>query len=189
MPLKTVLSVSSCDSCTSKSFVLKDLTLPYNDIANLTGWGGPNQAISAIVTSTLQVTSPSGVVSAFIDVIADLPSVDDNDSYTYVPEDNGQAWEDGIWLFDWVVKGTFGGNPTYNLASKSILSTCVVKCCVQKLSATMSGCGCGNGGSKAVDAFLTYESIHAAYCCGNHERAKYLLGKLQDLCNNNCKGC
>jgi len=189
MSLKTVLSVSSCDSCTSKSFVLKDGTFPYHATSNITGWGSPNAATSDVTTSTLQVTSPSGVVSAFIDVSASLPSVDNNDSYTYVPTANGQAWEDGIWLFDWVVKGTFSGDAFYIGASKKKFSLCIVKCCVDKLAVNMSGCGCGNGGSKSVDAFLTYNAAESAFCCGNDDRAKSLLVKLQDLCANNCKGC
>ena len=188
MALETVLSV--CLDCTNSKFVVKDDTKPYSATANAGGWGAPNPATSDVTSSLLYITSPSGNVVSVIDISADLPSTDVNDSYDYVPSNNSQAFEDGIWQFEWVVKGSSGGDGFYKKATKLILVDCSVKCCAQKLGATLDGgCGCGGDSSKAIEARMTYKSMLDAFDCGNHNRAKYLLGKLQSICGNNCKGC
>jgi hypothetical protein len=52
------------------------------------------------------------------------------------------------------------------------------------------GCACSKGANKkSINAHLTLAAINAAWRCGKVERAKSLLTKLQDLCNNNCKNC
>lgn len=189
MALQTVLSV--CLDCTNSKFTLQDDTKPYSATANAGGWGSPNPATSDVTSSLLYVTSPSGSVVSEIDISADLPSTDVNDSYDYYPSNNSQAFEDGIWQFEWVVKGTSDvGTDFYKKATELILVDCAVKCCVKKLGATIDGgCGCGGNADKATEALLTYKAMHFAFDCGNHNRAKYLLGKLQAICGNNCKGC
>ena len=188
MALETVLSV--CLDCNNKKFEVRDDTKPYSATANTGGWGSPNPATSDVTSSVIYVTSPSGNVSDAVDVSSKLPSIDPNDVFDYVPSDNSQAFEDGIWQFEWVVKGTSGGDDFYKKATALVLVDCSVKCCVKKLGATIDGgCGCSGGADKPIEALLTYESMWMAYKCGNHNRAKYLLGKLKDICGNNCKGC
>jgi hypothetical protein len=75
--------------------------------------------------------------------------------------------------------------------AKQTLALCSVQCCTDKLIADSDvGCACSKGGNKkSINAHLTLAAINAAWSCGKVERAKSLLTKLQDLCNNNCKNC
>jgi hypothetical protein len=103
------------------------------------------------------------------------------------------AYADGVWSFDWVVKGVYGNDdtPFRERCLRKVFVTCSVACCVDKLNAKMDPtCGCSGKGNKSASvANLTLLGANAAFKCGNEERAKFLLEKLQGICNNNCKGC
>tara|TARA_R110000868_G_scaffold261078_4_gene519188 strand:- start:198 stop:1481 length:1284 start_codon:yes stop_codon:yes gene_type:complete len=87
---------------------------------------------------------------------------------------------------------TGGNDVVFNSrCAKQTLALCSVQCCTDKLIADSDvGCACSKGGNKkSINAHLTLAAINAAWSCGKVERAKSLLTKLQDLCNNNCKNC
>lgn len=121
-------------------------------------------------------------------------------SFTIDPEDifgtgEGEAMSDGEWIFDWVVKGTYTESavdyPFHARCVVSKLVLCDVECCVDTLMADSDpNCGCSStGNKKALNAHLTLEAINGAWKKNKKERAKTLLTKLQDICNNNCKNC
>jgi len=108
--------------------------------------------------------------------------------------EEGEAISDGVWLFDWTVSGEYSSGPVIVFQGRCAyqkLSLCSVECCTDKLMADSDvGCACSKGGNKkSINAHLTLASINYAWRCGKVERAKSLLTKLQDLCNNNCKNC
>lgn len=106
---------------------------------------------------------------------------------------DGQEISDGVWLFDWTVAGQYDSPAIVfqGRCAKQTLALCSVQCCTDKLIADSDvGCACSKGGNKkSINAHLTLAAINAAWSCGKVERAKSLLTKLQDLCNNNCKNC
>lgn len=190
-----VLKSLICVNCEDENFPIEDNTKIYSATLNVGGWGVPNPIISDVTSSLLTVTSPGGVATDPIDLTLDpltsLPATDGT-QYIYDPTDNGQSFEDGIWVFDWVIKGEdASGDPYMERCRKKVLVDCTVACCKTKLVADADpSCGCTKSkGLKAIEAQLTYDSMWAAFNYGKEERANYLLGKLQNICTNSCKDC
>lgn len=193
------IKIDVCLDCKNKRFRISDSTGAYNSSWNPTGWGGSNTITTTDVeVSTLKITAPSGTVYGPYDVSDYIPSLDE-DNYFYIDptdilgEDEGETLTDGIWVFDWNVKGVYGNDDTpFNLRCQNkVLATCSVECCIDGLNLKIDPtCGCSESGTnKALAAHLTLIYANAAMCCGNETRATTLLTKLQDICNNNCKNC
>lgn len=103
---------------------------------------------------------------------------------------DGEAFSDGIWRFDWVVKGEYGSSVAFHARCVTErLPLCAVECCVDKLVAK-GHCKCdGSGDLKAQNAHLTLVATKGAWNSGQKEVAVGHLTRLQDICNNNCKNC
>lgn len=194
------IKLGVCFSCDTSTFTLTDETGPYNATSNPYGWAAPasgdNIEISEVTSSGLTITSPTGVVYGPYSILASLPALDGT-TITIDPTDIlsqtpavGEAFSDGVWTFDWAVAGEDGESVPF--ASRCVVQRfplCTVECCVNGLVAKGS-CNCGNGGDKkSQNAYLTLVAAKGAWKNGQHETAKKHLGRLEAICNNNCKDC
>lgn len=206
------LKLGACVDCHGKTFTLSELTGPWSATLNPYGWQANSVSPQTQVqledaeSASLTVTSPDGNVYGPYDILAIFPNVDGT-TIVIDPENiplsidgtstlvEGQAMMDGVWQFDYVVKGEYNDGvndiPFHYRCLRKVFVTCSVACCVDKLNAKMDPtCGCSGKGNKSASvANLTLLGVNAAFKCGNEERAKFLLEKLQGICNNNCKGC
>jgi len=202
------IKLGVCFSCENSTFTLSDETGLYNVTTNLYGWyatgsGDDQFGIDDVVSSTLIVTSPNGVVYGPYSILASLPALDGT-TITIDPTDIlsqtpavGEAFSDGIWIFDWEIVGNRENTQVFPIRNTPFRSRCVVQrfplctveCCVNGLVAKGS-CNCGNGGDKkSQNAYLTLVAAKGAWKNGQHETAKKHLGRLEAICNNNCKDC
>lgn len=199
--VKPVLHV--CLDCHDKKFVFKDNTGVYDSALNEYGWEpdgtSPQTQIqpSDVVSSTLTITSPSGTSYGSYDVLSDIPTLD---GVTYkvdlsdiLGSGDEAAYEDGYWVFDWVVKGEYGVDDTPFQARcvRNVLVLCDVSCCVDTLAANIDpSCGCSDNGNRKWEmASLTLLTIQARDRKGMIESAKSMLERLKKICNNTCKSC
>lgn len=187
----------SHDCCEKNIFSLKDETGPYDATLNPYGLGSGNIEIADVASSGLTITSPSGVVYGPYDVIATIPNLTGTaleiDVTDILDNEEGEAYSDGYWVFDWTVQGEYGvdDTPFHSRCVKQEIALCNVECCVDELMSNSDpNCGCSKtGNKKAVNAMLTLESIKARDCRKEYEGAKSRLADLQDICNNNCQNC
>jgi len=180
-------------------FTLSDETGPQDPTTNPNGWAkalsGSDIEIADVTSSGLTVTSPNGVVYGPYSILASLPALDGTtitlDPTDILGQSVGEAFSDGVWRFDWTVQGEYGDSstPFYARCVVERFPLCTVECCVNGLVAKGS-CNCGNGGNKeSQNAYLTLVAAKGAWKNGQHETAKRHLGKLEAICNNNCKDC
>tara|TARA_R110001632_G_scaffold4928_1_gene20276 strand:- start:2285 stop:2884 length:600 start_codon:yes stop_codon:yes gene_type:complete len=194
------IKLGVCFSCEDKVFTLTDQTGLYNATYNLYGWGlagsGDNVEVDDATSSSLTVTSPSGVVYGPYSILTSIPSLD-GDEIILDPTDIlsqtptvGEAFSDGVWTFDWEVAGEYESSVPFR--SRCVVQRfplCTVQCCVDKLVSNGS-CNCGEGGDKkSQNAHLTLVAAKGAWNSGQKEAAKKHLGRLEDICNDKCKNC
>ncbi len=179
------INFSLIESSSCASITLRDVTGDYS-AGNLTGYGGPNPDQSDITEAEYVITDPAGLEYT---VTASLPSVDIDTVIT--PEDLGlssSTFADGIWLITYTVT-TEAGIP-YNLNS-TILLTCAIQCCLDKLIATIDiddKCDCNSDTLKTADALDWFlQAARYAAQCDKPNKAQKLLERAQFLCNQkNC---
>lgn len=116
------------------SFIVYDCTGIYK-YDNLGGWGAPNEKIADVISSVLEITSPSNPNPYTIDVFPYFPNLQ-NGGIEILPSQVGQAnneIESGEWIIKWTiqVKNRLGETNTYT-SYYSAVFTHVVTCCIDK---------------------------------------------------------
>jgi len=210
MAFEINLKLGVCVNCHDSTFSISELTGAWYETLNPGGWQSNSVSpatqiqLQDATSASITITSPDGVVYGPYSIFDTFPNVDGT-TITIDPENiplsidptstlvEGQEMMDGVWLFDYVVKGEYGvdDTPFHVRCLKEVFVTCAVECCVDKLNAKMDPtCGCSKtGNKKASRANLTLIAAKAAFKCGDKESAKTLLEKLQSICNNTCKNC
>lgn len=168
-----------------------DTTGAYNATSNTGGWGATNITTVDVDSVTVSHTPPGGdatttdvtttvnaevtVTGEFLIASLDVTATDGEHTFVYT-----------------ATEGT--DTVTYTLR---IFSTCVVRCCVDKLWAKAAqelesgDCGCSGGnisyGQKAMKAEALYQSIRNYASSSIGSTRDSLLAKLQRICNlENC---
>lgn|SRR3990167_1683229 len=158
------------------------------------GWGAPNPEIADVDSAILLVTLPESDTPIAIDITTDFaavfPTVDDTVPLELVNTDFGLAATAtlpyGIWTFVYT---------TYDVAGDIIaqgtfyfIIDCALKCCLDKLLATLDTCDCCDDKSANTKnlrvrmAYIYLEAAHAAASCGKYERAQALLDFVSEVC-------
>lgn len=188
-----VLRVCIDQSADCTSFNVFDETGIYNAITNPTGWGAPNPDIANATAAVINVTIPDATVPISINVFPTLPNITDT-PFTVTLAMLGLSslakLPDGIYIVEYLVN--LNVPPNIIAQTTTVLFTCQVKCCIDKLLASLTDKNCSCEDSKAIQALQAYTMFIAAQkaaCCGHIENSKKLLKKAQDLCSGNCPTC
>ena len=170
-----------------------DTTMPYNAVSNTGGWGTTNINTADVDTVTVDYTAPNATTSTQVDVTTTVnaeTTVTDEFLIASIEVDA----TDGEWTFTYTC--TEGAvSVTYDLF---IYSTCVSRCCVDKLWAKAAqeletgDCGCTDASTVSyTKTAMMAEALYGAIrntAANNHPSTRdALLVKLQRICNlENC---
>lgn len=178
------------------SLLLEDITGVYNASTNTTGWGSPNATIAQATVATVTITMPGSSLNAggssyIINVYPTLPNTSET-TYTVENTSLGLAstdkLPDGIYLLAYSVTA----NAVVYTNSCYILIYKQVECCLQDLLAEIDpDCGCSDGEAPIIyNAWVDFEGMKAAACCGKRTKAIDILQYLQRICANSaCNEC
>jgi hypothetical protein len=165
----------------STEFIIIDSTGDYNAVTNLTGWGSPNEARSALTAIQTVVLSPAGVTSTIIMTSGNF----DNDTYRAQNLFSSLIPADGIWKF--ITTFTVGANS--EIVTTYTLRDVVLKCALGRLA--LSNLTCDN----YYEIKLMYDKMLQAMECGEYLLAEELYSDVEkalDSCPNEIKkscGC
>lgn len=216
MALEILNSVSEADGCKSWDFV--DTTGAYNDPDNLTGYGAPNTASSAVTGATIYilpygyttgwlftftiltneitactVTSPAGVVT---NIFSDLESVvfpfTTADPFVIIGEWLGFGEDSeltsSVYNFEYKITGAAFEHVT----DTDEVITCQVCCCVRNAEANLDATDCecqDEKVDKAARADIWLQSAAWAMEDGDRDRAYANLMYAKELCEGKCANC
>lgn len=165
-------------------------------VSNLGGYNSPNLGIADITLATLEITSPSNIITTIDMLPLGFPS--SNITYSTI---NISALlgltniEDGVWKFKYTVAN---GNEVPVVPSTTIQTSyfyCNSKCCVEQKLADLqlSECDCCNKDDNYDDYILTktmLDSLKNAAKCGNLISFTKIKKIIDKLCKNSkCKTC
>jgi hypothetical protein len=191
-----VLDFNVCQNAGCTSFDFNESTGVYSSV-NTGGWdstGATNFAIADVISAYIVVTLPDGTICTPFLIYSTFPDSTGLLSYTVNATDIGQSGlSDGIYTIEYQVNVNNVNNQTVLFTkTKTVLFTCNVKCCVDKLIAKIAtaDCDCESPALKnAILAFSLYQSLLLAGGCGNLTSVSTLLNRLQKMCSiTNC-GC
>ncbi len=187
------LDFSLCQKSDCTSFDITDTTGVYSS-GNSGGYGNPNFAISDAIDSRLYITDPQGV-QTIINTYPTLPDSTGTAVFTVTSSDLGGSGnlEDGIYVIKYQVDFNNSSSQTvqYDVV-KTILLSCTIKCCIDKMIASIpdSDCSCDDKKIKnALLAFALYQGLIDAGKCGNETKATNILSSLNKLCDIKQCGC
>jgi hypothetical protein len=173
-----------------KSLRVKDVTGPFS-VSSPGGYGTPNEAISAIASSSVTIKDPEGNAYTITGIASDVYAE------TTIPQTSigvppGESIPDGVYDATFSIVGALA---TYTYTTKFFV-TWNVECCFEKAQAAESaipaeGCGCScKGGSNVADYFYMIWSANKAFYCGKIESAKAILEYLKQACKTlSCSNC
>lgn len=178
-----------------------DETGVYNNPLNLTGFGTPNVAISALLTATVDTTLSDGTVCNQVNVLVpgSFPNTDDNPFLitTSLLGYTGQI-PDGATPITYRI--TYNGALTdppviiTNTKTRTKYFTAQIKCCIDSLVLQAKACedcaNCKEKNEMTKDAVFWYRILCANVQVGNFNRADEILLCLQNICRNvDCVNC
>lgn len=180
-----------CQSSDCSSFDVTDTTGIYSS-GNPGGYGLPNFAISDAIDARLYVTLPNGIQVIFT-VFPTLPDSTGASVFnvTNIMLGYGGSLPDGVYVIEYQIDFNNANSQTAQYQStKTILLSCSIKCCVDKLIAkiAVSNCSCDDSAVQtALLAFALYQSLLNSGKCGNLTNVANILARLQRMCGaNNC---
>lgn len=187
------LDFDLCQRSDCTSFDIKDTTGVYSS-GNSGGYGNPNFDISDAIDARIYVTTPAGV-QTIIDCFPTLPDSTGASTFTITSSNLGSSGSlvDGIYVVKYQVDFTNASAQTvqYDVV-KTLLLSCTIKCCIDKLIAKIATLGCGCDDTQLKNALLAYglyQSLLYNGKCGNTPAVTNLLSQLNKLCiTSNC-GC
>jgi hypothetical protein len=172
------------------SLRIKDVTGAYS-LSIPGGYGAPNDELTDVTLTTLQITTPSGGVYSLSGIASDIYEevVISNVALGFSPS---TALQDGVYGAEFVVATSFG---IYSYTTEFFV-TWNVECCFEKAQAkesvlSVKDCSCGcNDRSKVADYFYMAWSANKAFYCGKKETALAILSYLQTICQTlTCTTC
>lgn len=213
MALLLKSTVEVMEGCYGFSFI--DSTGSYS-ATNTGGYGAPNVATSAIISSKVKVYPPKATVpyefeftissNAFTDatllkpdgIISNIfsnltglvfPFSVGNEfeiNETYLDYSNNTSVIDGVWKIEYEVSSS---TATY-ITTSYVLPSCTATSCIQKAFINLKDCGCDDAyfqTAQLADAFL--KSATYSLELGLTEKAQSSIDKANEICSNNCKSC
>jgi|ERR1035437_1408638 hypothetical protein len=190
-PTNPTLNFEICQSADCKSFSIADTTGVWSLTNN--GWGAPNWTTTDAVGANLVITLPNGTTTTVItNIYPALPDNTGTQSVTITAASLGlSGFDDGIYQFTYIVDvQNLSTDAILTSYIKTVLFTCNVKCCVDKLIARIpSGkCSCDDRHvQNALLAFSLYQALLNSGKCGNLTTTKNILETLNRLCGqHNC---
>lgn len=172
---------SACDT-----FTLTETTGKYS-VTNIGGWGSPNPLTSTINGATLQVTSPSGVISTINIITNNFPT----SNYSYSYDITSLSYEDGKW--DFLLYYTDGVN--YYMKRHIYFFYCNYKCCIDTMLAALEvdDCDCCNSTTQIksyLKAVVFLDILKNAAKCQQEDNFETIRKILDKIClNKGCKSC
>lgn len=190
-------------------FSFSENTGAYN-VGNTTGWGSPNEDISNVLSSKLDVFLPDPETylptSSYqiIDTAEGFepplyPTTDSSVIFNITGQMLGYGLSskvpDGIYEIVYTVLVDAGGLgiSTETLTNRTYrLMTAQVECCLSKIAVSgineMSGCNCPGKLSNFELGMLMVQAAKYAIECGNVTAAGKALSRAKEICNG-CSGC
>jgi ferredoxin len=165
----------------STEFIIIDSTGDYNAVTNLTGWGSPNEARSALTAISTIATSPAGTTTTIVMTSGNF----DNDTYRAQDLYASLIPTDGIWNF----VTTFTVSPNSEAVTTYTLRDVSLRCLLGKLA--LSNFACDN----YFEIKLMYDKMLQAMECAEYALAEELYADIEkaiDNCPNEIKkscGC
>ena len=195
MALALDFTVKQQTSCTEVLFT--DLTGDYDLTTNPGGWGAPNTTRASVLSSTLTITTPSGltyIIDITAEVIADSPIIITNDQLGGTA---GSCVPDGQYYILWDVTAAGGHFPTTYSKDSYFFFDCVIACKVASLFTSLDLTSCNPCNetltSKISNALLAWaylEALRNAACCGKTELFANILKTLERMVDNSqCTSC
>ena len=187
----TVLQFDICQPSGCSSLVFNDLTGAYNDPDNLTGYGLPNDDITA-ATASIAITLADG--SSYTLAMPDFPTIDKTKEFTINATDLGYSSDEKI--ADQIIDITYtvtldGGDKIIQMGQVGLY--CQVKCCVNNMFTDLDvNCvDCIEVAGKAErQAWTMLQGIIFAAECGDVTTFNQTLTQLQKACKNaGCANC
>lgn len=187
MAFRQTLSACLRDGCSK--LVVTDTTGVYDATNNPYGWGDASTLLEADVDSatiTITYTDSDGNDSEIdsIDVTSQIPAdVTDSFEFDVIEGD----FEDGYYTITYTITA---GTATYTKSFR-VFFYCTVKCCIDKLAASIADKICDCDFDEYVNdifiAEMTYAGMQANASCGNITTMYKLLERLQRICSyENC---
>lgn len=188
------IDVEIAKSCKKLRFF--ETTRAYNSTTNTTGWGTPNEAIAAALTTTLTVLTPAGNSYSFnaaslIPLYPSWPTTDDDTYYeldsSLIGYGTNQKLPDGVYRFTYTVTTTL--NTYVQVIEK--LFYCNAECCVMNMFTDIDyECDCSvDKQNKAKKAYLMLVGLKYASKCGQKSYFTNLLEDINKLCTGDCTNC
>ena len=124
------LKFKICESSNSSSIYFTDQTGSYDAVDNAAGWGAPNEETTDVITATLILKSPSGVLYPSVDMNAlGFPRTNTTAKNIKATDiDSGLSlFEDGFWTVTYTVTtltGTYTQTQSFFFYSQSKKEVC-----------------------------------------------------------------
>lgn len=150
-------------------FQITDVTGPFNDPDNLTGYGAPNAEFGTTIPYTAAITAPKATTPAYtLDLNAAPPLPDSEGHYEYIvsQEDLGFEGQDDIPSGVWTVDIEFGGVRK----SLKLLAFGDIKSKIRK-------CICCDG-VKNIWLHMTMKGAEALFACNKFDEAQKVIDQL-----------
>lgn len=186
-----VLDFTVCQKNACRTIAFTELTGEYSAVLNDTGWGSPNATLGSVTARSIVITKPDGTTTTITSPNG-LPNDETNLEYeiSAATLDSTQTKVlDGLYTF---VYSVTAGETTYT-ATKYVLFTCNLECCVAKLFAkiaTDNDCACNSTVVKnALYADALLQGLLGAKSCGNVTAINSLLTKLNKICTASTEDC
>lgn len=181
-------SITACLENKCGTLTISDDTGVYDVASNISGWDDAStEFTSNIVSATLSITLPGETTATVVDVLSNLqiPATNKFELTQYIVN----TPKDGEIRIDYTLVTAL----ETRVVTLCLYSTCLVKCCVDKLWAKYAKgevedttpCGCSTTlRDQTLNAEALLKAIHHIVACNGSKVVRdALLAKLQRICS------